>query len=117
MGAGTDGSGVVIRKPDPNAPRETYQERQRRERMAHAQNIREHEARQAEFAAKQQPPHEDKALRPARQTKARPTETAEDLAALSLNALQAVAEERGIVVTNPDGHEPTRDDYVRALAR
>lgn len=124
MGIGPDGSGVRIRKPDPNAPRETYQQREARERAAHAQNIREHEARQAEFQKEQDERqqkmaarHEDKALRPSRQTKRARTETREDLEALSMNALQALAEERKVVVTNPDGHEPTRDDYVSALSR
>lgn len=117
VGSGPNGSGVTISKPDPNAQRETLQQRESRARQERAERMRQHAESEAAFQAKQQPPHEDKALRPRRQTKARPTETAEDLAALSMNAIQALAEERGIIVTNPDGDEPTRDDYVRTLAR
>lgn len=116
MGGGPNGSGVVIKKPDTSAPKETHQERELRIRQDRARRMHEHEARQAAFAKQQTEHHDDKMLRRVEPTKAAvEPATVEDLAAMSDAALTALAEERGIDVVAADGPSPTRDDYLRAL--
>lgn len=129
MGTGPDGSGVTISKPDPNAPRETYAERQLRERVERRRRLEAHQEEQREFlaaqGAKMQPAghYEDKALPgpPENKAPANPSEgeSAEDLDKLSKAALRALAEDRNVTVTRGDGRtdlEPTKTDYVGALS-
>ncbi|GMV06727.1 MAG: hypothetical protein AMXMBFR53_30020 [Gemmatimonadota bacterium] len=131
MGTGPNGSGVTI-TPASQVQRETRQERDLRLRREYAERMQSHYAAQDAFAAqggasdvalKKAAPHENKALAgpPENKGPANPPggETADDLMALSKRALQALAEDRRVTVTRADGRtdrEPTKDDYVRALA-